>query len=42
MDFAKACCRDGRNVEWRGLGILTGEMRGRAAGWGGILGPMVH
>ncbi|CAL1135720.1 unnamed protein product, partial [Cladocopium goreaui] len=31
MDFAKACCRDGRNVEWRGLGILTGEMRSNIA-----------
>lgn len=29
--LGKVWCRDGRHVEWRGLGILTGEMRRTAA-----------
>ena len=31
MLFNKSCCRDGRSVEWRGLGILTGEMSSNIA-----------
>ena len=27
VEFEAPCCRDGTGVEWRGLGILTGEMR---------------